>query len=169
MSTRAHRIQGVVAGAGAFLVEVWPVLLIWRAGSSGSVGDLREVRFLGVGILYALLVAVLVAALMTRALDRAAESPHLGSLDPWGAWAAGIGVYNLALLALPAVMYALLLSDENASLRERSWLVYGLWIAGHLAAGIAGLLTARVALGPGRRARHDNPIEPHLDQREGSG
>ena len=84
---------------------------------------------------------------MTVALRRAEWSPRLGRLDPWGAYAVGLGVYNLALTAVPAIMYALLLSDENESFRDRAWLVYGLWIVGHVGAAIVALLAARGFLG----------------------
>ena len=87
-----------------FLVDVWPLLLIWRAGASGSVGDLSEVRFLGVGIAYSIGLAVFCGWLMSVALRRAEWSPELGRLDPWGAYAVGIGVYNLALTAVPAII-----------------------------------------------------------------
>jgi hypothetical protein len=143
-------VHAALAGTGALLVELWPVLLIWRAGASGSVGDLREARFVWVAVIYALGVAVVVGWLMHRALGRAAASARLGRLDPWGAWAVGVGVYNLALTAVPAIMYGLLLADENQSLRSREWLVYLIWIAGHVAAGVLGLLVARVWLGNDR-------------------
>ena len=147
MSPRARAVHGVIAAVGVFLVDVWPLLLIWRAGASGSVGDLSEVRFLGVGIAYSVALAACCGWLMTVALRRAESSSQLGRLDPWGAYAVGIGVYNLALTAVPAVMYALLLSDENRSLHERSWLVYLLWIVGHVGAAVVALLAARGFLG----------------------
>ena len=147
MSPRARAVHGVIAAVGVFLVDVWPLLLIWRAGASGSVGDLSEVRFLGVGLAYSVALAASCGWLMTVALRRAESSPQLGRLDPWGAYAVGIGVYNLALTAVPAVMYALLLSDENRSLHERSWLVYLLWIVGHVGAAVVALLAARGFLG----------------------
>ena len=166
MSSRARVAQGVLAGVGVFLVDVWPVLLIWRAGSSGSVGDLSEVRFLGVGIAYALVLAAICGWSMTVALRRVEWSPRLGRFDPWGAYAVGLGVYNLALTAVPGIMYALLLSDENMSLRDRSWLVYVLWVAGHVGAAILALLAARAFLGrrllpsPPGQAPGSRPISP---------
>jgi len=147
MSPRRRLAHAFVAGLGIFLVELWPLLLIWRAGASGSVGDLSEVRFLGVGFAYAIGLAVLTGRLMAMALHRAERSPELGRLDPWGAYALGIGVYNLALTAVPALMYGLLLTDENASLRDRSWLVYLLWVGLHVGAAIVALLAARGFLG----------------------
>ena len=147
MSDRARSVHGVLAACGVLLVEVWPLLLIWRAGASGSVGDLSEVRFVGVGAAYSVTLAVFAGWLMTVALRRAEWSPRLGRFDPWGAYAVGIGVYNLALTAVPAIMYALLLSDENTSLRDRSWLVYALWAGGHVAAAVVAVLAARGFLG----------------------
>ena len=57
---------------------------------------------LGVGFGYSIGVAALSGRLMAVALRRAERSPELGRLDPWGADALGIGVYNLALTAVPA-------------------------------------------------------------------
>lgn len=147
MSTRVRVVHGVLAAIGVLFVDVWPLLLIWRAGASGSVGDLSEVRFLGVGFAYSLGLAAFSGWLMTIALRRAEWSPRLGRLDPWGAYAVGLGVYNLALTAVPAIMYALLLSDENESLRDRAWLVYGLWVVGHVGAAIVAMVAARGFLG----------------------
>lgn len=147
MTARRRLVHGVLAGIGVFVVDVWPLLLIWRAGASGSVGDLSEIRLLGVGAVYSVGLAMVVGRLMVVALLRAERSPQLGRLDPWGAYAIGIGVYNVALTAVPAIMYALLLSEENASLRDRSWLVYLLWVCGHVAAAVVALLAARGFLG----------------------
>lgn len=151
-------VQGVLAGIGVFLVDVWPVLLIWHAGASGAVGDLSELQFLLVGVIFSLILSTLIGWMMTRALIRSAVSPGLGRLDPWGAYALGIGVYNLALTAVPALMYALLLADENKSLRERSWLVYLLWIGGHIVAALIGVLVARVLLGRSLRPSSSEPV-----------
>lgn len=147
MTERSLRVQGVLAGVGVFLVDVWPVLLVWRAGASGSVGDLSEVRFLGVGVAFSVLLAIATAWLMARALRHAAASPALGNLDPWGAYALGVGVFNLALTAVPAAMYGLLLADENQSLRSREWLVFLLWIGGQAAAVVIAVVAARALLG----------------------
>lgn len=147
MTSRSTIIQGVAAGVGVFLVDIWPVVLIWRAGASGSVGDLSEVRFLGVSTLYSAALGALVAWLMIKVLPLAAASPRHGRLDPWGAYALGIGVYELALTAVPAIMYGVLLVDENKSLRDREWLVDLLWIGGHLLAALISLLAARALLG----------------------
>lgn len=148
MTSRVRLAQGVLAAMGVLLVDAWPLLLIWRAGASGSVGDLSEVRFLGAGLTYSFALAAFSGWLMTGALRRAEWSPRLGRLDPWGAYVLGLGVYNLLLTAVPAVMYALLLSDENVSLRDRAWLVYGLWMVGHVGAAIVAQLAARAFLGP---------------------
>jgi hypothetical protein len=160
VTSRVRLAHGVVAAFGVFLVDVWPLLLIWRAGASGSVGDLSEVRLLGVGIAYSIGLAALSGWLMTVALRRAEWSPRLGALDPWGAYAVGVGVYNLALTAVPALMYALLLTDENASLRDRSWLVYLLWVGGHVGAAVVALIAARGFLG-----RRLAPDAPRVDAR----
>jgi hypothetical protein len=159
MSQRVRLAHAIVAGLGVFLVDVWPLLLIWRAGASGSVGDLSEVRFVGVGFVYSLGLAVLSGRWMAVALRRAERSPELGRLDPWGAYALAIGVYNLALTAVPALIYGLLLTDENASLRNRSWLVYLLWVGGHVGAAVVAALTARGFLGR-RLVRSPSVVNP---------
>jgi hypothetical protein len=147
MTERSRRLQGVLAGVGVFLVDIWPVLIIWRAGSSGSVGDLSEIRFLGIGVALSLVLAIAVGWLMAATLRRAASSPELGTLDPWGAYALGVGVFTLALTAVPALIYALLLADENQSLRSREWLIYLLWIGGHVVAVLLAAASSRALLG----------------------
>ena len=147
MSTRSVRVQGALAGVGVFLADVWPLLLIWWAGASGSVGDLSEIDLIGLGLLYAGAVAATAGWLMVIALRRAANSAQLGRLDPWGAYAFGVGIYNLALTAVPGLIYGLLLIDENRSLRDRAWLVDLLWVGGHLVAAAVSVIAARWLLG----------------------
>lgn len=144
---RPHVVQGVVAGLGIVVIELWPVILIWRAGASGSVGDLSELNFLWFGLTYSVVFAVGAGFLMGRALTRAAASSRLGRFDPWGAYALGVGVHTLALTALPALMLGILLADENQSIRGRVWLVQLIWIAGHLVAATIAVLAARALLG----------------------
>ncbi len=88
---------------------------------------------------------------MTVALERAQASPHVASLDPWVAYTLGLGVYEPALTAVPAMMYGVLLVDENQSLRSHDWQVYLRWIGGHLGAALLGFLgvKSRALLGPG--------------------
>jgi hypothetical protein len=148
MKLRSHSVQGFVAGVGVFLVDISPVLLLWWAGASGSVGDLSEVQLLGVGIAYALVIGVAAGRAMTRALDLAAATTSLGRLDPWGAYALGLGVYSLAMTAMPALMYGLLLTDENQTLRSRMWLVGLLWVAGRLLAVFIAWKASKALLGP---------------------
>lgn len=159
MTGRARLVHGVLAGLGVFAVDTWPVWLIWRAGASGSVGDLSGVRFLWVGVAYSIVLAVVAGRMMTVALRRAEKSPDLGRLDPWGAYAVGIGVYNLALTAVPAIMYALLLADENQSLRNRFWLIAVLWVAGHVGAALVAALAARGLLGRGLVPETSDPVD----------
>ena len=153
MTDRSVRLQGALAGAGVFLADIWVVLLIWWAGASGSVGDLSELDLVGPGLLTAVVIAVACGWLMTVALRRAACSPGLGRLDPWGAYALGLGTYNLLLTAVPGIIYALLLTDENQSLRSRMWAVDLLWAGGHLAAAALSVLAARALLGRELRGR----------------
>ena len=155
MSRRVRVVHGVLAGLGVFAVDTWPLWLIRRAGASGSVGDLSGVRLLWVGLAYSLVLAVVAGKMMVVALRRAERSPELGRLDPWGAYAVGIGVYNLALTAVPAIVYALLLADENQSLRDRFWLIATLWVVGHVGAALVAVVAARGLLG--RRLVSDSP------------
>ncbi|MDY7103840.1 MAG: hypothetical protein S0880_21865 [Actinomycetota bacterium] len=147
MTGRSRTLQGVAAAVGVALVGLWPVLLISRAGASGSVGDLSEVRFGGLGVAYQLVLAVLAGWVMAGALRRSAISPELGRLDPWGAYALGLGVYSLVATLVPAAILGWVLVDENASIRDRGWLVYLLWFGGHLAAALAAFGSARALLG----------------------
>ena len=146
--TRTRRvIHGVLAGIGVFLIDVWPLVLIWRAGASGSLGDLSELQFLGAGLVYSVGLAVMAGRMMSAALRRVGGSVQIGRLDPWGAYATGIGVYNLALSAGMGIMLVLLLNGEGQSFQDRFWLVALLWIAGHIAAAVMGIAAARALLG----------------------
>ena len=147
MNQRTHIVAGVLAGLVVFLVEIWPIALVWRAGASGSVGDFSEFRLLGASLIYSTAVAAGGGWMMVRALRWAEHTPGVGRFDPWGAFAIAIGVYNLALTAVPAIMYGLLLVDENKTLRDREFLVYGLWFGGNLAAIAVALLAGRALLG----------------------
>ena len=51
MTPRRRAVHGLLAGIGLFLLDVWPLLLIWRAGASGSLGDLSELQFVGIGLI----------------------------------------------------------------------------------------------------------------------
>jgi hypothetical protein len=146
------RLQAVAAGVGVVLVDSWPVLLIWRAGASGSVGDLSEVSLLGVGLSVSLVLGLLAAWLMRTALDRVARSSRLVPGDVWGAYALAVGVYTLALTLASGLMYLLLLTDENQSLRSRFWLIVALWVAGRVAAVLVSIGSAAALLGWGRQS-----------------
>jgi len=147
VSPTSMRLQAAAAGVGVLLVDVWPVLLIWRAGASGSVGDLSEVRMLGVGLATSTCLALLAAWLMSRALVRTEASPRLVAADVWGAYALAIGVYTLALTLTSGLMYLLLLTDENQSLRSRFWLIVTLWVAGRVTAVLVSVGSASALLG----------------------
>jgi len=136
------------------LVDLWPVILVWRAGAAGSVGDLSTVRLLWVGVAYAVAVGVLAGGVMKRALDESA-SFTVGRLDPWGAYALAVGVYNLALTAAAGLGFWILLGDENAALARNEWKLFLLWFAGRVLAAALALATARFVLG--RRHRHPTP------------
>jgi hypothetical protein len=156
MNERTHLLAGLVAGLGVFLIEIWPVALVWWAGASGSVGDFSELRFFGVSLIYSAAVATGAGIVMIRALRWAERTAGVGRFDPWGAYAIAIGVYNLALTAVPAIMYGLLLVDENKALRDRELLAYGLWVGGNVVAVAIALLAGRVLLG-GRRVGATTP------------
>jgi hypothetical protein len=132
---------------GVLLVDAWPLVLIWRAGASGSVGDLSEVRLLGVGLATSTCLGLLAAWLMQRALLRAAASPRLVTGDVWGAYALAIGIYILSLTLASGLMYLLLLADENQSLRSRFWLIAAVWVTGRVAAVLVSVGSAAALLG----------------------
>ena len=128
MSERSRLVQSIVAGVGVFGVCVWPIVLIWRAGTSGSVGDLSELRFAGFGLAYSIALAVVAGRLMQHALERSSASGPNGRLDPWGAYALGVGVFTVTITAIPGIMFLLLVTDEDMSLRSREWLITLLWV-----------------------------------------
>lgn len=146
MSDTSRREQATVAGMGVVVVDAWPVLLIWRAGASGSVGDLSEVSLLGVGLVVSACLGTLAWWLMDRALRRADASTGLVTGDVWGAYALAIGVYTLAMTLASALMYLLLLTDENESLRSRFWLIATFWVVGRVAAVLAAVGSAAALL-----------------------
>jgi len=157
--TRTRRaIHGVLAGTGMFLIDVWPLVLIWRAGASGSLGDLSELQFLGAGLAYSFGIAVIAGRMMSAALWRVDGSVQIGRLDPWGAYATGIGMYNLALSAGMGIMLLLLLNGEGQSFQDRFWLVVLLWIVGHVAAAAVAIAAARALLGKVPRPPAASPV-----------
>jgi hypothetical protein len=147
MTPRRRAVHGLLAGIGLFLLDVWPLLLIWRAGASGSLGDLSELQFLGIGLIYSVGLAVIAGRMMSAALQQVDGSLQIGRLDPWGAYATGIGVYNLAVAAAMGIMLLLLLNGEGQSLQDRFWLAVLLWIIGHVAAAAVAIAAARALLG----------------------
>lgn len=149
----ARRLQGVAAGAGVALVQLWPALGAAWAGSSGSAGDLSELPILAVGALWAIALAVLAGRIMVRGLDRAPAEPAVGRLDPWAAYALGLGTYGLAITALTALLLVALLGDEDQSLRSREWLVLLVWSAGHVLAAVAAYRAAATVLPAGVLSR----------------
>jgi hypothetical protein len=146
MTPRRRAVHGLFAGIGLFLLDVWPLLLIWRAGASGSLGDLSELQFLSIGLIYSVGLAVIAGRMMSAALQQVDGSLQVGRLDPWGAYATGIGVYNLAVAAVMGIML-LLLNGEGQSLQDRFWLAVLLWIVGHVAAAAVAIAAARALLG----------------------
>ena len=152
MSGRSRLAQSTAAGIGAALADVWPVLLIWSAGASGSVGDLRELRLLGVGVAWSVVLGVLSGLAMAWALPRAAAAPHVGRWDPWGAWAAGLGTYLLVVTAIAAAGYGVLLVDEDQALRRREPALLVGWVVAHVLAAAAAFGVARSVLGREVRA-----------------
>jgi uncharacterized membrane protein len=98
---------------------------------------MSEAPILGAGLLWALVLGVLAGWAMARTLDRVAGEPEVGRLDPWAAYALGLGTYGLAITALTAITLVLLLTDENQSLRSREWMVVAGWSAAHLLAAVA--------------------------------
>lgn len=148
MSPRARRVQAILAGIGAFLVDVWPVVLVAWAGTSGSIGDLSPAHLLGVGLTFGVGTGILAGWLMDRALRRAARSPRLRPADAWGAYAFAISLYTVGLVLVPALtIFGLLLTDENVSLQDRFWLLALLWAGGRAAAAAVSVGAAAALLG----------------------
>jgi len=145
---RRHIVAASLAGAGAFLVDAWPTLVVGYAAASGSVGGVDEDGVLAVGLLISAIVGVMVGLIMQRGLERADQSPQLGRLDIWGAYAFGLGLHTLLLVTVkPAATFALLLTDEGNSLADRQWLIYFVWLITHAVAAGAGVGAGRALLG----------------------
>lgn len=134
------------------LVQLWPPLAAWWAAGSGSAGDVSEAPILGAGLLWALVLGVLAGRAMARTLDRVAGEREVGRLDPWAAYALGLGTYGLAITAVTAITLVLLLTDENQSLRSREWMVVAGWSAAHFLAAVAAYKVAIKVLPAGNAA-----------------
>jgi hypothetical protein len=145
----ARIVQGVLAGAGVVVVQLWPAVAAGWAGYSGSAGDLREVPILVFGAMWAVVLACLAGRMMVRALGNTAFDPTVGRLDPWAAYALALGTYGLAITALTALALVLLLTDEDLSLRSREALVLSGWAAGHVLAALGAHRAAVAALPTG--------------------
>lgn len=150
MSPPATRVvQGVLAGTGVTVMQLWPSIAAWWAGQSGSAGDLSENPILAVGVLWALVLGIMAGRIMVRLLANTPKDPNAGRLDPWAAYALGVGTYGLAITALYAITLGLLLTDENQSLRSREWLVLLGWAAGHVVAALAAYRATTAVLPAG--------------------
>lgn len=159
MSTRTRWTQAALAGLGVLLTTIWPVLVIWWAGASGSLGDLTQMHALGPGLIYVLVLAVLASRLMARALRWVDRQPGRAPADAWGAYALALGVYSLALTLVPIPLYLLLLGDENQSLSDRFWLIAAMWVGGNLLAAAGGVSAGRALLVGRRGARGRQPTQ----------
>jgi hypothetical protein len=147
------RARAAVGGIVAFLITVWPVLLIGWAASTGSAGDLPAGSTLVVGLSCAALVGGIAGVSLGRALRRTDASR---TLDAWGAYAAGLGVYVLALTVLPIALGALP-ADEGESVASRFWLLAALWVAGHVLAAALGVGAGAAVLSRGRKGSVAGP------------
>lgn len=150
MST-SQRWQAALGGLGAFLVSVWPPVLIWRAAASGSVGDLPATAVLVLGLAYSVAVGAMAGVALVRALGWARDEPGVGRLDVWGGYVLGLGVYVVLLTALPLLVHALLFGEEGRTLADRFWMAALLWVAGHLAAAALGIRAGAAVLRRGAR------------------
>lgn len=160
MTSRKRHLLAALAGIAAFLVTIWPVLLIGWAGASGSLGDLSQVASLGIGLVYSLAIALFAAVMVDLAIRRVAATGVRPLGDIWGAFALGLGVYTLALAVVPAVVYVVLLTDEAQSMGERMWLIAGLWTGGHLLAAATGAGAGAALLFTGNGHRHATVSTP---------
>lgn len=143
-----HRLAAALAGLAAFVVDAWPALVVGYAAASGSVGGVDEDGVLAVGLVFSAVVGAMVGLIMQRGLERADQSPQLGRLDIWGAYALGLGVHTLLLVTLkPAATFTLLLTDEGNSLADRQWLIHLVWLVSHAVAAGAGVGAGRALLG----------------------
>lgn len=151
------RGQAALGGLGVFGVTAWPPVLVWLAGSAGSLGDLRGSGVLLAGMAYSVVAGTAAGFLLHRVLARAGEvSPRLSEV--WGAYVLAVGVYALVLSALPLAAHGLFLSEENESVADRLWAIGGLWVGWHVVAWALGalagwlLLRPRLPSAPRRRA-----------------
>lgn len=146
MSARARRIAAVFAGLGVLAVIVSPLILLWWGGSSGSIGDLREIEFLAPALGVALGVSVLAGYVMERALRLPENDPAMGRNDPWAAYFVGLAVLSLGLTLIPALGLLILLPDENAPLGSRVTLFELMWVGGTVLVVVLSFVAGRAVL-----------------------
>ncbi len=150
IATSRRLVAQIAAATIGFVVLASPALMIWWAGSNGSLGDLSEIELLGVGLLIALGASLAAGLLMGRAVDVAARDPGVGPLDPWAALFVGVIVLAIAVALIPAVALLVLLPDENTPLGSRAHWLEAIWVGGSLLAGAASIWSARRVLVHGR-------------------
>jgi hypothetical protein len=152
VTATSRRLAAQAAAAViVFVVLASPALMIWWAGSNGSLGDLSEIEMLGVGLVIAVAASLAAGLLMGRAVDIAARDPAVGRLDPWAALFVGVIVLAVAVALIPAVGLLVLLPDENTPLGSRVHWLGAIWVGGSLLAGAASFWGAHRTL-VGRRS-----------------
>jgi hypothetical protein len=144
-STRRRAAQAA-AGGIVFAVVSMPALMIWWAGSNGSLGDLSEIELLGVGLVIALGAGAIAMNLVGRALDLAACDPRVGSRDPWAALFVATIILSITATLVPAIGLLVLLPDENTPLGSRVHWLAAVWLGGCLLAGAISIWGARKVL-----------------------
>jgi hypothetical protein len=156
--TRSHRWQAALGGLGAFLVTVWPPLLIAWSASSGSLGDVAAGWVLLIGVACAALIGGAASLALARGLEVAERSPDRSTADAWGGYVLGMGVYVVLLTVMPFLVHLLFFAEEGQPLADRFWLTAVLWVGSHLVAAGAGILAGAALVRTRRPATARPPV-----------
>jgi hypothetical protein len=141
------------AGLCIFVALCAPALVIWWAGTNGSIGDLSELELLTTGLLVAACSAVVAAVLMGQALDIAETDPDVGRLDPWAALFVGTAVLGSVVALVPATTLLLLLPDEGKTIGAKVHWVAAVWVVGAMLSAALSIWAGRTVLRRGNRKR----------------
>lgn len=151
--TRAQRWQAVLGGLGAFLVTVWPPVLVAWAAASGSLGDVPAGWVLAIGGACAVLIGAAAGVALARGLAIAGRSRERSVAEVWAGYVLGMGVYVALLTAMPFLVHLLFLAEEGQPLADRFWLTAVLWVVSHLVSAAGGLLAGAALVRPRGGAR----------------
>lgn len=146
--TCSHRWQAALGGLGAFLVTVWPPVLIAWSAASGALGDVPAGWVLSIGGACSALIGAAAGVAVARGLVIADRSRERSAAEVWAGYLLGLGVYIVLLTALLFLVPMLIPAEEGQPLADRFGLAALLWVASHLMAAAGGLMAGAALVRP---------------------